>query len=466
MKSVTLFFFLASFICTTSITAQTIQLEFPFFAGNTYEFKIVQGNKEIVLQNDTIPMGGKVTLTIPKKYKGYKGMAMWYITNSKNGGGLDLVINNENFSVTCLDSIPTAKNIEYKNTKENIFSSTNYQEQQAIFAKLDGMMHATRAYDKNHPLYSVFEKEYAVIVEAYNQYVQRLNNTDLYAARFREITNITMGIGSIITQDENLKAKNINDIIVNQLDFEVVYTSNHWGGIINNWVLLQTMILKDDKQMIKEAQILLNRMPNNQIYTDFVAALTYQLTKLGKDNIIAVLTPEIKASKKLQNYNDHLSIYQKDLSGKAPNLEIMPLNKDKKGIHKTKTIDLAKQKTNYSLLVFYQSGCGPCEELMEGLQANFKELTTKGVEIITLSADTDEAFFKNTAAQHPWTQKYCDLQGVNGVNFKNYAVLGTPTLFLIDKKGMILQKMSGMEELLAWSKSLRNNKQSSPILSR
>ena len=451
----TFLYLIALFLVSFGATAQTINIEFPYFAGKTYDFKIVQGNKLIVLQNDTIPKGGKVQLTIPEKYKGYKGMALWYITNSRDGGGLDLVINNEDFSVTCLDSIPSSKSIVYKNTKENIFGNSNYQQQQAIFAKHDAMLYATRAYDKSHALYPVFEKEYAVIIEAYNQYVKALKKTDLYAARFREITNITMGIGAIITQDESLKAKNINDIIVNQLDYEVLYTSNHWGGIINTWVQLQAMVLKDDKQMIKEAQILLNRMPNNQIYTDFVGALTYELTKAGKDNIVAALTPEVRASNKLLNYNGHLSVYQKDLTGKAPNLEIIAPNEDKKDLHhKTKIIDLAKQKTDYSLVVFYQSGCGPCEELMLGLQANFKELTTKGVEIITISADTDEAFFKNTAAQHPWTQKYCDLQGVNGINFKNYAVLGTPSLFLIDKKGMILQKMTGMQELLAWSETL------------
>jgi len=209
-------------------------------------------------------------------------------------------------------------------------------------------------------LYPVFDKEYAVIIEAYNQYVKALKNTNLYAARFREITNITMGVGTIITQDENLKAKNINDIIVNQLDYDVLYTSNHWGGIINTWVQLQAMVLKDDKQMIKEARILLNRMPNNQIYTDFVNSLTYELTKAGKDNIIAALMQEIKAGNKLQNYNAHLSIYEKDLTGKAPNLEIIEHTDDINGHSQVeKTIDLSKMKGKHTLLVFLSIGLWP-----------------------------------------------------------------------------------------------------------
>jgi len=448
----TFIYLIALLITSFGATAQTIHLEFPYFAGKTYDFKIVQGNELIVLQNDTIPKGGKVQLTIPEKYKGYKGMALWYITNSRDGGGLDLVINNEDFSVTCLDSIPNAKSIVYKNTKENIFSNSNYQEQQAIFAKHDAMLYATRAYDKSHALYPVFEKEYAVILEVYNQYVKALKNTDLYAARFREITNITMGIGAIITQDENLKAKNINNIIVNQLDYEVLYTSNHWGGIINTWVQLQTMVLKDDSQMIKEARILLNRMPNNQIYTDFLNSLTYELTKAGKDNVITALRPEIKADNKLLNYDKYLSIYLKDLSTQVPNLEIIEHTDYENGHSQVeKIIDLSKMKGKYTLLVFYQTGCGPCEELMTGLQGNFKDLTAKEIELITISADTDENIFKNAAAQFPWENKYCDLKGMGGINFENYAVIGTPTLFLLNNKGEVLQKMATISEVLDWS---------------
>jgi hypothetical protein len=37
---------------------------------------------------------------------------------------------------------------------------------------------------------------------------------------------------------------------------------------------------------------------------------------------------------------------------------------------------------------------------------------------------------------------------MNGVNFKNYAVIGTPTMFLLDDKGIIVQKPATVEELL------------------
>jgi thiol-disulfide isomerase/thioredoxin len=441
-------------IASFGATAQTISLEFPYSAGKTYEFKIVQGNKHIVLRNDTIPQDGKVQLQIPEQHKGYKGMAMWNITNTAVGGGLNMVINNEDFSVSCLDSIPTFQSIIYKNTRENTFINTNYQEQQTLFAKHDAMLSATKAYSQDDKLYAVFAKEYERAVGEYERFAQKLKNTPLYAARFREIVNLNKGIGSIITQDENLKAQDINDIIVNDMDFGVLFTSNFWGGAISNWMQLQTVVIKDDAQLIADAKTILKRMPSDLIYTEFVVSLTKSLTKVGNDNVIAELTQEVKDSDRLLNYEGVLNIYQRDLSGKVSDLVIVEHIDDENGHqHKTKTIDLAKLESPQTLVVFYQSGCGPCEETMQGLQGNYQDLTAQGLEIITISADVDEQVFKNNSAQYPWQRKYCDLKGMDGINFKNYAVIGTPTMYLIDNKGVIIQKMSGMSELLAWSKN-------------
>jgi hypothetical protein len=37
---------------------------------------------------------------------------------------------------------------------------------------------------------------------------------------------------------------------------------------------------------------------------------------------------------------------------------------------------------------------------------------------------------------------------MNGINFKNYAVLGTPTIYILDSKGIILSKLATINEVL------------------
>jgi thiol-disulfide isomerase/thioredoxin len=310
------------------------------------------------------------------------------------------------------------------------------------------LLAATRAYPKDHKLYPVFDTEYKDIINQYAAFAQRLASSPLYAAHFRQIVNMTMGIGTIITQNEREKANNINNFVVNELDYSVLYTSNHWGGIINNWVQLQTQTLKDDKVLLQNTRTILQRLPTNKIYTDFVINLTKELTKVGKDNILAELTPDIKGSNRLLNYDGVLNMYQKDLTGKAPNLIIVEhLGNPDDHKHINTLLELDKLNTKYALLLFYKSGCGPCEETIQGLKGNYQDLTTKGIKIISISADTDEQVFKNTANPLPWTDKYCNLDGMAGINFKNYAVIGTPTMYILNEKGVIIKRMASIKEL-------------------
>lgn len=192
-----------------------------------------------------------------------------------------------------------------------------------------------------------------------------------------------------------------------------------------------------------------NSAPFNELSLSNNTFGTNQLARAGKDNIITALASEIKASNKLLNYDGVLSVYQKELKGKAPDLQIGSNNGQE---YRLKTIDLSKQKSKYTLLVYYQSGCGPCQEMMQGLQGNYKNLLAQDIKVITIAADTDEQIFKSSASQYPWPDKYWDEEGFKGINFKNYAVIGTPTMYIIDSKGIIVQKMSGIPELLDWMK--------------
>ncbi|MEZ0184721.1 peroxiredoxin family protein [Flavobacterium oncorhynchi] len=441
-------------ISSISVQAQILNLKFPYFAGKTYEFKIFQGEKEVILREDTIQKGGKVQLVIPKEYKGYKGMALWLLTNSKTGGGLSFILNNENFSVECLDSVPSIKSIVYKDTRENIFDKENYQQQQQLFEKHDAVLAMKKAYSPNTELYKLSSKEYETLLKEYETYSKLLSSSDLYAAKFRQIVNLTMGIGSVITLDEKDKSMNINDFMVDKLDYEVLYTSNHWSGLIKNWVQLQTVVFKNDDKLITDITTILSRIKSNKVYTEYVATLTKELSKAGKDNVIEFLKIVVIASKKLQNFDGPLSVYQLDLSSKAPDLIIC---KSAANDAKTKTISVLKTdnlQSKYSLLFFYESGCGYCEDAIADLKKNYIKLTSKDLKIITLSADKDETVYTRTIGEFPWSDNYCDFEGIKGVNFKNYGVLGTPTMFLLDGKGIIIKKIALIKELVTWSETL------------
>jgi peroxiredoxin len=305
------------------------------------------------------------------------------------------------------------------------------------------MLATKRAYDPKSKFYKLATKEYTSIIKQYEAYSYDLNQSPLFAAKFRQIVNLTTGIGTIITLDEKEKANNINSFITNELDFSILYTSNHWGGIINSWIQIHTQVLKDDAKLVADATTILNRIQSDAVYTDFVINLTKELTKAGKDDTLFTLIPIIKKSKRLLHYEGVLNVFKQDLSGKAPDLIIK--NTNGSAILKTTELNL-----KYSLLLFYQSDCGHCETTIEALKKNYKDLVAKNIKIISIAGDTDQSTFEKSASTFPWSDKYRDTEGMKGVNFVNYGVIGTPTMYVINKEGSIVKKTASFSEVLDW----------------
>ncbi|MFA5904129.1 MAG: redoxin domain-containing protein, partial [Desulfobacula sp.] len=89
-----------------------------------------------------------------------------------------------------------------------------------------------------------------------------------------------------------------------------------------------------------------------------------------------------------------------------------------------------------------------CEDALIDLANKYKRLAEQKVRVIAISGDTTEKGFEKKLNYHQWPDNYCDLTGMNGVNFINYGVLGVPTLFLIDKEGMVLEKSATVEDVI------------------
>ena len=104
-----LFFLTFLVLVSNGIVAQSISMEFPAFAGKTYDFVIFQGSKVETVMQDTIPKNGKFKLTIPKKYAPYTGMCRWLITGTAEGGGIDMAIPGYDFSIACLTFLKLSK---------------------------------------------------------------------------------------------------------------------------------------------------------------------------------------------------------------------------------------------------------------------------------------------------------------------------------------------------------------------
>lgn len=441
-------------LCTTGYS-QTIRIEFPAFAGKTFEFIIFQGSQNIkIYENDTIPPNGVVTIEIPEKYAPYTGMCRWLITNTAEGGGLDMAIPGHDFKVTCLSFQPSEENIRYEGFDAvNALNRLN-RTQQSIIEKYETMNKAMYIYAPTHPLYNTFKAERLAQVKAYDKFQIKLKKDSSYHARFLPIVNLSNGVTSKLTDNQDIKAKAVNDYIVNELNYNVLYTSGHWTGTIQNWVQLQSQYYDSKDQFVKDFSIIQSKLTEPGKYTDWVGKVTYYLTLMGKDEWIEAIAPMVIGSGKITSYEGKtMQVYVKAMVGsQAPDITISRhIGSQEDHVHESsvlKSKDFARDSFQKTLLVFYESGCGPCEGMMQQLKGLYDSLRVKGIDVIAIASDMGEQVFANTSAQFPWQRTYCDFHGKQGVNFVNYAVEATPTLFLINSLGIVEKRFATIEELM------------------
>ncbi len=453
MKKTIVFAILA--LWTFAIQAQTIKMNFPAFEGKTYEFVLFLGGENIKAQRGTIPEDGKFELKVPKEYAPYTGMCRWLITNSAEGGGLDMAIPGKGYSISCMSDKPDQTNIVYEGYDPVNALNKIYNEQQKIIEKFELMSRAMQLYDKGSELYDVFKKEQEQQILAYDKFHQDLKQNPNYNARFLPIVNLTQGIPHKLTDDYEERAHLNAEYIANELNFDELYTSGHWSGILSSWVLLHTQALAKDSLILPHFTKMSARITDPKKYTDFVERITYYLNYYGQDNYISIIAPVVVNSGKITEYTDKLAVYQKVLTGMqaAPLRIVTKTNTGEKQMTTLPSSEFAQNGAQKTLLIFYQSGCGHCEELLGQLPGNYNNLKQKGYDIIAVSADEEEIVFENTARPFPWKRTYCDFEGTQGTNFTNYAVSGTPTIYVIDKQGKIENQMATLQQLLDYTKT-------------
>lgn len=431
--------------CFQELSAQQIRLHFPHFAGQAYDWVLIQGDKSDTIVRSEIPGDGWVSLDVPDRYAHYAGMSRWML---RSGGGLDFVINGEHFIVECLSDKPNESNIVFRDSKENLFLNQNFREQEKILAKFEAIQLGLRAYSPEEGLYATFSKEQQKLEASYSDFQKALAKNQLYAARFREIVNFTRGIGTTLDSDEKNQAYHADVFLRERLSWPALYTSNHWGGVIYSWTQMHLRVIQSDSALLGSATQILQRIPEPNMYTDFCDKMARQLVKSGKDSLIALLGPIVRQSGKLLHYNGILAQYQSLQAGElAPALSLS----DNQGNAWSYTLEAdSSEKRNKHLLVFYQSDCSHCEQALAELVQVYPDLSAQGVRVLALSADLQQSLFHEKAAEFPWKDSFCDGKGFSSPNFKQYGVAGTPTLFLVNANGRILLRTSRVAEVSAY----------------
>lgn len=409
---------------TLLVSAQSVSLRFPHFAGQEWYFTAFSGERQDTFATGVLDPEGQTVLRLPDNFKNYRGMTRWLLVK---GGGLDIIIaGSENISVSCTEAVPSQENIIYENTAENTSQNEFYKRQQQILGKVDVMRMAVETYrdDDEAGLLSAFKKELEKQEEKYNSLQAEMTDSPLYAARFAQIVNLGRGLPQILSSDHKESEKQLKDFIVNALDMDALYTSGHWRGVIEQWTGWYVYDKENNLQyFVSDAQYLLDRTASDKVYAELAERIIASCEKQGWHD------QEIELAFFLQN-RDRI----KNPAGKVKSL--YTLLSVRKG-SKAPVLQQGKLPKKKTILVFHESDCGNCKLQMAKLAGLYPELGKKGYEVVSISADTDKQTFEDTARYFPWKNKYCSLEGFAGKDFQNYGVIGTPCFYLIDGKGII-----------------------------
>lgn len=419
-------FFLVLFIAflgMLSVKCQTINIELKHFPAKDYMYLIVHGNKFDTVAHGKMDKAGKANLVFKDKFKNYKGMSRFIFSD---GSGFDFIVNRENFRILSTKEVLNGENIQFINSPENEYLKSQSIQKQKLLQKEQLASAVLALYNEKDTLYTVFKEEQQHLNEQYKTLKNLNEKKSLYAARMMEIFDFLIGNSDDLHDDVDKKITQANNFVISKLNMDDLYNSMYWNDVLNNWFNLQLQLNKDDAELFTNLQQLAVRMKSNVQYTSFAEIMVKQLAKIGKDGLVSTFGAYIAKSGKIEQPDHYLlaAMGGPQIGMAAPDLLYAS----------GKNVFNKNQKT---ILIFYETGCNNCDNEINLLIGNYQELQKKGYEVVSAASDVDVAEHEKNAGRFPWKKKFSDYKGPGGVNFTSYGVIGTPTIFIIDEKGII-----------------------------
>lgn len=409
------------FLCPVWVLGQSITLDMPANAGIGMVLALKQGIQSDTIYQGTLDGKGKAVITLPEAYKGYQGMVE--LRPARQGAYFEFIVAGEDITLYCADAYPQPETVVFKDSPENE-SLKRWFINQTIRQQKSGLLsEARKLYPTSNRLTREIDKEITSLEKEQRLLEDTLSRSTLYAARFMEMRKVlTTRIQPLIYAD-SLAVASTRAFLRDSLDVNGLFTSGMWFDTLNGSLALYDSKAPYHTSFIDDMSQLLERAATLRVYTTLAENLFAICETMSWNNQAEELASFLISDGRIQQPTGRLQM-------------LMTLHKLGKG-SQAPPLKQGTLPTGKVLLIFYESGCGPCENEMMMVAGNHAILTEKGYTVVSVSADTDEDIFHNTAEAYPWQHKYCDGQGIGGDNFRAYGVIGTPTFYVINADGTV-----------------------------
>lgn len=200
----------------------------------------------------------------------------------------------------------------------------------------------------------------------------------------------------------------------------------------------------------RAVDIVFSRPVQDPILKDYmIEYLTDGFQQYGFDEVIVHMAENYQQTQDCENLKlksdlqTRLENFQRLAIGKpAPVLEFLD--------YQQKKHTLAKINAEKLVFFFWSSSCPHCREIYPELMNLYENQQDKKVELISVSLDTDLETWKEftKAFQAEWIQVFDGLSWDSPL-VKAFNIYATPSFFVLDKAGIIIEKPLLLEELEA-----------------
>jgi predicted DCC family thiol-disulfide oxidoreductase YuxK len=409
-----------AFLSIAGMRSQHIALTLPAHKGKLLTVALKYGTQSDTVYNAALDNNGQATVTLPDKYKGYRGMAT---LKTGDYAVFDFIVAGEDFSLSCTEEYPHGGNVTFSGSPENESLQSWFMSQQKRREKLGLLGELLRSYDAADGFRPLLEKEQEQLQSQQSLFENELRRSPLYASQFIRYYNYLNGEVSGLLFADTLQMEQARAYVRDSLDINGLFTSGLWFGTLNDLLALYDNDTPYHKDFITDMSLLLKRAATDRVYSTLADNLFAICENTGWNDLEEQLAYFLINDGRIRNPEGRLK-------------RLMTLFKLGKG-SRVPELSFGSLPEGKVLLVFYESGCNACENEIQLLKGNYPLLKEKGYEVVSVAADRDEQVFNNTSEGFPWKARYCDFEGFSGVDFKNFGVIGTPTFYVIDGQGVL-----------------------------
>ncbi|MDO9154501.1 MAG: TlpA disulfide reductase family protein [Paludibacter sp.] len=172
---------------------------------------------------------------------------------------------------------------------------------------------------------------------------------------------------------------------------------------------------------------------NTIVGTHIFVTTFYGMSIDQKDSIIVKMNDNTKKIARIQEIINNIAIEKKTAKGSYfTDIKLPGLKGD------SLSLSALIGKTDYVLIDFWASWCGPCIQSLPELKKLYNSNKGKKLEILGVSLDNDGELWRTTVSKKELNWKHVsDLQGWKSSGAKLYAVSSIPATVLINKDGII-----------------------------